>query len=243
MTPNSSTFSVTPEMLGHVHVLDGLDHDLLADIASRCRGRRFSKGQEIAAFGETEGDVFFLLEGKVTIALFSESGKEVVFRDLGLGAMFGELTAIDRSHRSADVDAAEDCAVAAMCATDFLEVVAQDRELMLRVLQQLSQLVRALSQRVFEHDALKVGSRIHAELYRMALENGQANNQTKIVDAPTDEQLANRIGTTREAVNKELSNMRRMGLVDKGPGWIEVRDVNTLQRLVTHEPVLFAANG
>lgn len=243
MKSNSTTFAVTPQMLQRVNAFVGLDPEDLSEIATRCRGKRFAKDREITAFGDTRGDVFFLLTGKVTIALFSETGKEVVLRDLVAGAMFGELTAIDRSYRSADVNAAEDCEVVSMSGADFLDTVSANRVLMLRVLEQLSQLVRALSRRVFEHDALKVGSRIHAELYRMAAEHLNAANEAEINDAPTDEQLANRIGTTREAVNKELSNMRRMGLLDKGPGWIKVRDVSTLRRLVTHEPVLFAAHS
>ncbi|MEM7252865.1 MAG: Crp/Fnr family transcriptional regulator [Pseudomonadota bacterium] len=237
MTKLSTTFTVTADMLEQVAVFKGLNAHRLNEVASRCRGRRYVKHQEITTFGDKSGDVFFLLDGKVTIALFSDSGKEVVFRDLDAGAMFGELNAIERSYRSADVDAFEDCAVACMPGDDFIEMVGEDTELMLRVLSQLSRLVRALSQRVFEHDALKVGSRIHAELLRMS-NACEAENVAEISNAPTDEQLANRIGTTREAVNKELSNMRKMGLVDKGPGWIKIRDMATLRRLVMHEPML-----
>ncbi len=163
------------------------------------------------------------------------SGKEVTFRDIGAGQIFGEFAAIDGELRSANVVALSPAVVASLSAEAFWEVLHEHSEVAAATLKLLTRQIRVLSERVFEFSTLAVKNRIHAELLRLAYahmaDDGEA---TKVVIAPipTHADIAHRVSTHREAVTRELSAMTRAGLVERREGALVVPDVDRLARLV-----------
>src|SRR3954467_11648196 len=91
----------TLRQLAAVDILAGLSDNDLGEIGRRMRHRRWPAGHPFVGHRDESRDVYFVLEGKVRVTIYSESGREVSFRDLDAGATFGELAAIDRKPRSA----------------------------------------------------------------------------------------------------------------------------------------------
>ena len=75
----------------------------LAALAKRWTERNYRHNELIVARGDTGRDVFFLLQGRARVTLFSEDGREITYRDIDPGEIFGELAGIDGKARSADV--------------------------------------------------------------------------------------------------------------------------------------------
>src|SRR3546814_16278271 len=73
--------------------------------------------------------------------------------------------------------------------------------------------IRLLTERIFELNTLAVRDRLHCELLRLCLAAGISDNRAVIEDAPTPSQIAARIGTHREAVNRALQPLTRKALV------------------------------
>jgi hypothetical protein len=69
----------------------------IGQISSQCQWRWYEPHERIVSQEDTSNDVFFIVQGRVRITNYSTSGKEVSFRDLGVGEIFGELAAIDGS--------------------------------------------------------------------------------------------------------------------------------------------------
>ena len=224
-------FNVTAETLCGIDMFAGLNAACRERIARRCQGRRFQAKQRILSQSDSDCEAFFIVSGTVKIGVYSDSGKEIIFRELGAGRMFGELSAIDREQRSAHVYALEDTAVAVLSSDDFRSVTSEHPVVALRVMQMLCTLVRALSIRVYEHDALSVNSRVHAELLRLAQEHMVDSNRAEISPTPTHVEFAAHIGTHREAVTKELNKMRKLGLVERYGRTLVVNDVNAIEHL------------
>lgn len=166
------------------------------------------------------------------MTIYSPAGKEVTFRDLAAGDMFGELSAIDGNPRSADIVALTDCEIASISAKQFWDIVRDHPEFAAATLERLVGLVRTLSDRVFEISALNVRNRIHAEILRLARTHPIEENRVTISPAPTHTEIANRIGTHREAVARELNDMARAGILNRQGNAITVNDVERLARLV-----------
>ena len=79
----------------------------LPRLCQRCRGAAngadITPHQIILGYQDDSREVFFVVRGQVRVTFFSECGREVSFRDLPAGEMFGELSAIDGLPRSCTV--------------------------------------------------------------------------------------------------------------------------------------------
>ncbi len=209
-----------------------LPADDLAKLEQRCRWRRYSADQELVRYLDEDVDVYCLVAGRVRVVFYSLSGKEVTFRDLKPGQVFGEFAAIDGKPRSASVIALADSLVAVMPADAFWQVLREYPQVTKIILQRLVGFARTLSDRVVEFSTLAVKNRIQAELLRLARTQPEQDNTAVISPAPTHADIASRASTHREAVTRELSALSRAGLIERRKDGLVIRDVNELARLV-----------
>ena len=205
------------------------------EIAGLCRGRRYQPEQVVVShLDENNRDVFFIISGTVRVTIYSLSGKEITFRDQMAGQMFGELSAIDGRPRSAHVLALTESTLAFMSPGDFWKVVHQYPAVAAKILKNLTNLIRLLSERVIEFSVLGVNNRIHAELLRLAREDVRNDGTAVISPAPTHAEIASRVSTHREAVSRELSALGRSGLLAKQANALLIQDIERLEKMV-HE--------
>jgi len=202
-------------------------------IAGLCRGRRYHPEQVVVSHLDgSNRDVFFIISGSVRVTIYSLSGKEISFRDETAGQMFGELSAIDGKPRSAHVLALTDSLLAFMSPGDFWKVVHKYPVIAAKILKNLTNLVRLLSERVIEFSVLGVNNRIHAELLRLAREDVRDDGTAIISPAPTHAEIASRVSTHREAVSRELSTLNRSGLLVKQSNALLIQDIERLEKMV-----------
>lgn len=219
--------------LAAFEVFRTLPPEAIETLSRRCQWQRYLSNQLIVGQHDETRDVFFIVRGKVRVTLYAASGKEVSFRNLGSGQMFGELSAIDGQPRSASVIALQEAMMARMPPSVFWTVMEHYPQVAAAVMRHLVGLVRALSGRVFEFSTLAVKNRIHAELLRLAREVSRLNSATVLLSpAPTHAEIASRISTHREAVTRELNEMVRAGLIERRSGGLIIRDIERLARLV-----------
>jgi CRP-like cAMP-binding protein len=76
-----------------LHVFAGLPRDALQAISECCRVRRYGVFEHVMHHHENSSELFFVLDGRARIVLYSRSGRDVSFRDLDPGEVFGELAA------------------------------------------------------------------------------------------------------------------------------------------------------
>jgi CRP/FNR family transcriptional regulator, cyclic AMP receptor protein len=225
---------VTEQTLAGIELFRHLPVAERKGIAERCHPRHYAAKKQIIAHADTSTDIYFIVSGKVRATIFSGSGKEVYFRDLGAGEMFGEFSAIDAKPRSANIVALSDSFVVSMPAEAFGEVLRTHPGVYLKVLHGLASLVRLLSERVVEMSTLGVKNRIHAELLRLAQGHLKADNTAVVSPAPTHADIANRISTQREAVTRELNHLVDVGVIERleRRGELIIKDVAQLSRMV-----------
>jgi CRP-like cAMP-binding protein len=87
-----------------------------------------------------------------------------------------------------------------------------------------------LTKKVFELSALNVQARIHCELLRLAQNGERRNGSIEVRSAPTHAELANRIGTHREAVTRELGALSEQGIIRYGRHSLIILDLARLQQ-------------
>ena len=144
------------EALRRVGFLSEVGDPALKALAAECRFAEFGAGQLIIGHLDTSCDVLFLLDGQARVSVYSAQGKQVSFRDIRPGGIFGEMAAIDGAPRSASIEAISDCTVAVLPQAAFIAALTHYPPLMLAVLRHLSGQVRVLTARVFEFSTLAV---------------------------------------------------------------------------------------
>ncbi len=226
--------SAQPSSLGlrRIALLEGLSDERLEALARECAWRNYRAGQRIISRAAPDRDVYLVVSGRVRVTTFSASGRQVTFRDIAAGELFGEVAAIDDMPRSADVVALESALTASMPPAAFRRLLREEPALAERVLRRLASLVRRMSERVIDLSTLGVHQRLHAELLRLARESGSARNSARIDPAPKHADLASQVSTYREEVTRELSALAKAGIVRRDGRALVIRDVKQLEKLV-----------
>jgi len=84
---------------------EGLSADDVALLAPLLDERRFAAGQVIVHKGQEADEIFLLLEGEVSVMIDLATGRQKRVSTMSAGMTFGELAAVARAARSADVRA------------------------------------------------------------------------------------------------------------------------------------------
>lgn len=220
--------------LDNIPLLERISSESLKKIDKHAKRLNYAKGQEIIARSEELNDVYILVSGLARVLVFSAHGKAVGFRRINPGDLFGEFSAIDGDRRSASVEAVTNCVVLSMSSSFFRELMEDDPVFMSAVLNHLVGLLRALTARIVEFSTLAVKNRIHSELLRMARDTRDGNGAYLISPAPTHSEIAQRISTHREAVSREISRLKQLGIIERRGRVLAVKDFERLECMV-HE--------
>ena len=199
--------------LAGIALFEGLAEAERGRLEAACRWRQYGAGDSILESGSVSRDVFFVLQGAANIVNFSPTLREVAYATVRTGDYFGELAAIDREPRSANVIAVEDSLVAVMPASVFVELLQRRADVTFRVLQHLTQMVRAGDARILELSTLAATQRVYAELLRMAKPDAAVPGLWVIRPLPPLRDVASRVSTTRETAVRALSHLYASGLV------------------------------
>ena len=206
-----------------------------AALAARWTERSYRHDELIVAHGDSGRDVFFLLEGRARVTLFSEDGREIAYRDIEPGEIFGELAGIDGKARSASVVALAATRVSRMPGAAFREIVQRHPGFAWMLLEHLSAQLRRMTERVYQFSTLVVRKRLILELLRWAMKSVRSTDRSRISPAPTHFELAARISTHREAVSREMSALAKKGLIEKRGNRLVLRDLAALEALAAKD--------
>ena len=207
----------------------------LGALTERWNIRSYQRHELIIAHGEDTRDVFFVLDGRARVTLFSANGREVAYRDIHRGDIFGELAAIDGKARSASVIAMDPTRAALLSAEAFYSLLHSHPSISWALLKHLSGLLRRMTDRVFEFSTLVVRERVVCELLRRADEIGLSEGTAIVIPVPRHLELAAAISTHREAVSREMSLLAKQGLIKRRGDNLLLRDRAALEALTGRE--------
>ena len=101
----------------------------LVEIINACRLQRFIDGQFILSEGEPGEELFFLMEGEVEVLKRDVSGEERSLVVMQAPTMFGHMSLVDGSARSASCRAKGEVDVAVLSRQTYLELLSRSHPL------------------------------------------------------------------------------------------------------------------
>jgi TolB-like protein/class 3 adenylate cyclase/Flp pilus assembly protein TadD len=216
--------------LQKIDLFKALDSYSLREIAGQCKWIRCKRDQVVIRRDGTDRDVYFVIAGLVRVGAATERGRRIIFRDVPAGEVFGEHAAIDGRARFADVLAVRESLLASMSPEAFRAILANHVSVRERLMRRLTGSVRELAARLLQLGAQPVQQRIWIELLRLARLAGVDANRARLDPAPVKD-IANRAGTAREQVSREISRLVRQGLLERAGRTLVLPDVASLERL------------
>jgi len=215
-----------------MHLLQNVPAADVRALEKACAWRQYDAGEQIIDRQSDSREVFFVVSGRVRIAIYSIQGREITLDDLMPGDHFGELAAIDSEPRSASVMAVTPCMLASLSADRFLKLCADQPDVALRLMRWLSHIVRQATDRIMDLSTLAANNRVHAEILRQAKLNMVDDDRAEISPIPVHSDIASRVSTTRETVARVMNDLARDGIVERQKKVLVVHNVETLEDMV-----------
>ncbi|HEY2940822.1 MAG TPA: Crp/Fnr family transcriptional regulator [Vicinamibacteria bacterium] len=202
------------EVLRTVPIFSELSDEDIASLAHLALRKRYPK-DTVVFFENEEGDFFFtILEGRIKVTILGDDGREVILSVLGPGDFFGEMALLDNEPRSATAIAVEESELLSLHRNDFQSVLNDNKSITSALIRVLSARLRRANHQISTLALLDVYGRVARVIVDMAREEGKRLRDGRIAfRRATHQEIANRIGTTRETVTRMLKDLERQGLI------------------------------
>ncbi|MBN2371924.1 MAG: Crp/Fnr family transcriptional regulator [Vicinamibacteria bacterium] len=203
------------ELLWTVPIFSEIAEADIDAIVRLCTRRKYPK-DTVVFFENDPGDILFMIvEGRIKVTILGDDGKEVILTVLGPGDFFGEMALLDNEPRSATAIAIESCELLLLHRADFESALEENRSISRGLVRVLSARLRRANHQISTLALLDVYGRVARALLDMARDEGRRLKDGHIAfRRATHQEIANRIGTTRETVTRMLKDLERQSLID-----------------------------
>ena len=198
---------------------DRLPQDLLDAIAPHGVTRAFPPHAILINEGDTTDSLYIVLSGRVKVYASSDDGREVVLTEYGPGEYFGEL-AIDGEKRSASIKAIESCTCRVVQGSELRQFLAENPDFAVHLTRKLIRMVRRLTGQVRSMALQDVYGRMVRVLTEMSEPEGEERVMRRKL---TQQDIADRIGSSREMVNRVMKELTAGGYVGQRDGRMVIR--------------------
>ena len=188
----------------HSYILS--DADLMA-VGSHGISRSYPKNTIIVTEGDETDSLYVILEGRVKVFVSDGEGHDMVLSTQGPGEYFGEMV-LDEGPRSASIMTLEPSRFLVVPKNDFRDFVVRNPAFALSLIEKLIGRARALTASVKSLALMDVYGRVARLLLELAQGTG---GQLAISQRLTQQEIANRIGASREMVSRILKDLSTGG--------------------------------
>ena len=220
------------ELLQQVPFFRSASARMRADLASRLRSRHYRAGADVFHHGQPGTAMYIVADGAVRIYLPSETGRDVVLAVLRHGDMFGEMALLERGQpgRSASARAIEDTELLRLERQDFDAVLLDHPEAQRAIIDILVERLRKTNESMQDAYLLEVPGRLARRMLLIAEEHGRDTELGRELGLRLSQQdLADMIGASRVAVNKQLQVWRKDGIIAVSRQRFTILDLDALK--------------
>lgn len=204
-------------------LFEDLAEDVITRIALRARGVLLPRGEVLFHQDDPSNGLYVLCSGLVTVSITDEDGHVLTLFVPERGAPLGEMTLVGPDPRSATITALEDTGLLHLETATIVALLAEEPALAAHLIGFLSHRLRqsndALQGFAFEN----LQRRLLQKLAELGLRHGTLRAETlKLGRKFSQTELAEMLGVTREAVNKQLKSLQDQGTITLDRGIIQI---------------------
>jgi len=187
----------------------------LRRLAERGELRRFQKNTVFIHEGDLGGDLYLIMKGRVRAFSSDDGEREVIYGDYGPGEYMGEMS-LDGGRRSASVITLEPCSMVVITREVLARHIAEEPDFAFELLAKVIHRARSVTMSVRVLALNDVYGRLRLLLGQ---EDGPAASSMPGTTGAlrtfrlTHQEVANRIGCSREMVSRLLKDLERGGYI------------------------------
>lgn len=186
----------------------------IEDLTQRVNVRRVTAGGTVVSQDEPGDAMFVIMSGRIKVGIFGENGREVTLSILRPGDAFGEMSLFDGESRSANCIAMEPTALLVLSREDLLRHIASHPRTSLNLLGEMARRLRRADDTIAQLALCDVNERLVRRLVSLAEEEGTESPDGILVRRrPTQQELANMIGSCRETISRAFNQLARDGMI------------------------------
>ena len=204
----------TVQALGRTVFFNGLDDDELKRLAGIVREKTLAAGAVLFEQGDESDGLYVVLSGIVRIYLTSDDGREATINLAEEGEVIGEMALLDGLPRSAGAAALTETRLAYIGREPFLQLLETSTRLARQIILTLCERLRATNDQIDQAIFHDLRHRLLMLLNQIAVIHGRVESDMAIVNLDlTQGALAQMLGASREAVNKQLRALAKEGCI------------------------------
>lgn len=203
---NATTNGIA-SVLARIFFLRNATPEVRADFARLAVCHHYPRNNILFHDADVSSYVYVVADGRVKISLTNEDGREVVLATMNAGGVFGLAAALDDGPQIGTAITLVDSSVAVVERNRFKSWIAAHPDLRESVDAEMARLLRAAYRKVGEQALLPVKRRLLATLQEIARAEGAAISNEIVFARPTQQELAERVGTTRVVIARALKEL------------------------------------
>ncbi|MBP2454724.1 cAMP-activated global transcriptional regulator CRP [Mycolicibacterium lutetiense] len=205
------------EVLARAGIFQGVSPDAVAALVRQLEPVTFRRGEVVFTEGDPGETLYIITAGKVKIGRKSMDGRDSLITLMGPSDMFGELAIFDPGPRTSSVTALTEVKAVVMSRSVLRSWIADRPEIAEQLLRVLARRLRRTNDNLSDLIFTDVPGRVAKQLLYLAQRFGSRDGNALRVDHElTQEEIAQLVGSSRETVNKALSDFAQRG-------WIRVQ--------------------
>ena len=213
-TPNYDELARIRATIARAPLFAALPLPAIEDLTQRVNVRRVSAHTAVVSQDETGDSMFVIMSGRVKVVIFGENGREVTLSILRPGDSFGEMSLFDGEARSANCIALEPTTMLVLDREDLLRHLSNHPRTALNLLGEMARRLRRADENIAQLALCDVNERLVHRLVSLAHEEGSETPEGKLVRRrPTQQELANMIGSCRETISRSFNQLAREGMI------------------------------
>ena len=230
----------TVDLLKGVELFSELNEEQLGMIANLVIVKNYNRDETVVLEGDDSVQALYLIaSGSVQVYMTGIDGRETILSFLERGDFFGEMSLIDGEPRSASVRTVTDAKLLVIHRESFLSLIRKTPEIAMALMSELCKRLRKANKQIGSLSTMSVSGRVAGTLLNLMQERGvrihtdNGNMVTVIHNRPTQQQLADMSGTTRETVSRICSMLVRANAIAMTGKDIVIFDEDALQEKAT----------
>jgi len=183
--------------------------------------------------GQTPRGAFILCSGKVKLSTTSKEGKVLILKQVEAGDVMGLSAAISGTNYEMSAETATPCQINFIGRRDLMNLIQKESEIGMRAALWLSRDFQGAYRDL--HD-LVLSRSSSGKLARLLLSNAPSTAmnpaaELRLPSCMTHEEMAQRIGSSRETVTRLLSELKKKRLIRLEGARLVIRDRSRLEAL------------
>lgn len=221
-----TTYASILQFLGSLPLFEGISQNSLVRLAKDSRLKDAEQGSFIFFQGDPAEAVYIVWRGVIALRLENPDGRELVISEMSVGDCFGELAILTGEPRSTSAEAIVESEVLLIPSEVFKSALEQEHKMALHLLEITARRLHyssKLEEALAFYDAQQRLAQQLLNMDQLAAEKGYLTL--------SQDELAIRVGLTRQTVAAILGRWRRSGWLLTGRGHVVLLNRQELELL------------